>query len=34
MYEAQFDEIRYAEMRKYFPNALNYFEKGLKEAVK
>ncbi|MGN0480340.1 MAG: phage minor capsid protein, partial [Lachnospiraceae bacterium] len=26
MFEAQFDETRYNEMKKYFPNALKYFE--------
>lgn len=34
MFEAQFDEIRYEQMKKYFPNALSYFEKMLKEAAK
>ena len=34
MYEAQFDKTRYAEMQKYFPNALKYFEDKLEEAVK
>lgn len=29
MYEAQFDKTRYNEMKKYFPNALEYFEKKL-----
>ena len=29
MYEAQFDEIRYAEMKKYFPTALKKFEEML-----
>lgn len=33
MFEAQFDAIRYNEMKKHFPNALNYFENKLKEAV-
>lgn len=33
MYEAQFDKVRYREMKKYFPNALKYFEKRLKEAL-
>ncbi len=27
MFECQFDELRYAEMNKYFPNALSEFEK-------
>ncbi len=31
MFEAQFDEVRYAEMKKYFPDSLKYFEKKLKE---
>lgn len=31
MFEAQFDEVRYAEMKKYFPDSLEYFEKKLKE---
>ena len=34
MYEAQFDKIRYKEMKKYFPQALEYFEGKLKEAAK
>lgn len=34
MYEAQFDKIRYEEMRKYFPRSLEYFEKMIKEASK
>lgn len=34
MFEAQFDNIRYTEMQKYFPNALSKFEEILKEAVK
>lgn len=29
MFEAQFDSVRYAEMKKYFPNALKYMEKKL-----
>ena len=27
MFEAEFDSDRKAEMKKYFPNALKYFEK-------
>lgn len=27
MFECQFDELRYTEMNKYFPNALSEFEK-------
>lgn len=34
MFEAQFDKARYAEMKKYFPQALEYFEKELKEVSK
>lgn len=34
MFEAQFDKIRYAEMKKYFPNALSYFENMLEGALK
>ncbi len=34
MFEAQFDRQRHAEMKKYFPNALNYFEKKLERAIK
>ncbi|MBQ3692990.1 MAG: hypothetical protein II931_06730 [Clostridia bacterium] len=34
MFEAQFDNVRYAEMQKYFPNSLAKFEEILKEAVK
>lgn len=30
MFECQFDEVRYAEMKKYFPKALEQFEKILK----
>lgn len=33
MFEAQFDEVRYKEIKKVFPNALDYFENLLKEAV-
>ena len=29
MFEAQFDETRYKEMKKYFPNALKKFESTL-----
>ncbi|MDO4281759.1 MAG: hypothetical protein Q4C56_09025 [Peptococcaceae bacterium] len=29
MFEAQFDEIRYKEMKRYFPGALAYFEEKL-----
>lgn len=34
MFEAQFDEARYAEMKKYFPKSLEYFEKKMKEMAK
>ena len=34
MFEAQFDKLRYVEMKKYFPQSLEYFEKKLKEAAK
>ena len=34
MFEAQFDNVRYAEVQKYFPNSLAKFEGILKEAVK
>lgn len=34
MFEAQFDQVRYKELEKYFPNSLKYFEKMLKEVVK
>lgn len=34
MFEAQFDKVRYDEMKKYFPKSLEYFEKKLKEAAK
>lgn len=34
MYEAQFDEVRYKEMKKYFPNALQRFEDILGGVVK
>ena len=34
MYEAQFDSIRYGEMKKYFPGALKSFEKMMKEMAK
>nr|DAZ06490.1 MAG TPA: minor capsid protein [Caudoviricetes sp.] len=33
MFEAQFDKERYEQMEKYFPNALKYFEKKIKEAL-
>lgn len=33
MFEAQFDAVRYREMKKYFPRSLEYFEKILQEAV-
>lgn len=33
MFEAQFDEIRYEEMKKYSPESLMYFEKKLEEIV-
>lgn len=33
MFEAQFDAVRYREMKKYFPKSLEYFEKILQEAV-
>lgn len=29
MFEAQFDEVRYKEIQKYFPNALKKFEELL-----
>ena len=34
MFESQFDEIRYREMKKYFPNALSCFDNMLKGALK
>lgn len=34
MYEAQFDKTRHKEMQKYFPNALEYFEKKLEKVAK
>lgn len=34
MFEAQFDKVRYDEMKKYFPQSLEYFEKKLKEVAK
>ena len=34
MFEVQFDKVRYDEMKKYFPQSLEYFEKKLKEAAK
>lgn len=33
MFEAQFDKERYEQMKKYFPNALEYFEKKMKGAL-
>ena len=33
MFEAQFDKKRYEQMKNYFPNALEYFEKKMKEAL-
>ena len=32
MFEAQFDDVRYKEMKQYFPNALKYFEQKLEVA--
>ena len=34
MFEAQFDEVRYFEIKKYFPESLEYFEKKLKGVAK
>lgn len=34
MFEAQFDSIRYEEMKKYFPNALRKFENMLEVSIK
>ncbi len=34
MFEAQFDEVHYKEMQKYFPKSLEYFEKKLKEVAR
>lgn len=34
MFEAQFDKARYNEIKKYFPESLEYFEKKLKEVAK
>lgn len=34
MFEAQFDEVHYKEMQKYFPKSLEYFEKKLKELAR
>ena len=34
MFEAQFDEVHYKEMQKYFPKSLEYFEKKLKEGAR
>lgn len=31
MFDTRFNEVRYAEMKKYFPDLLKYFEKKLKE---
>ena len=33
MFEAQFDDIRYKEMKEVFPNSLKYFENMLKEVL-
>ena len=33
MFESQFDEMRYENMKMYFPNALHVFEKMLKEVI-
>ena len=33
MFEAQFDEVRYKEMKKIFPKSLKYFENLLREEV-
>ena len=34
MFEAQFDEVHYKEIQKYFPKSLEYFEKKLKEVAR
>lgn len=34
MFEAQFDEVHYKEMQKYFPKSLEYFEKKLEEVAR
>lgn len=34
MFEAQFDEVHYKEMQKYFPKSLEYFEKKLKDVAR
>lgn len=34
MFEAQFDAEKYELMKKYFPNALNEFERLLNEVIK
>ena len=34
MFQAQFDPVRHAEMKRYFPRALDYFEKKLEEKTK
>lgn len=34
MLEAQFDKERYEQMKKYFPQALEYFERKMKELIK
>lgn len=34
MFEAQFDEVHYKEMQKYFPKSLEYFEKKMKEVAR
>lgn len=33
MFEAQFDKERYEQMKKYFPLALEYFERKIKELI-
>ena len=33
MFEAQFDTVRYNELKKYFPESLTYFEKKIKEVL-
>lgn len=34
MFQAQFDPVRHAEMKRYFPDALDYFEKKLEEKTR
>lgn len=33
MFDTRFNEVRYAEMKKYFPDLLKYFEKKVEGGI-